>query len=174
MVAILVALVVACADTEEEPGLTRSDVREIARQEIAAVEEPTVVESGLSREGVEEIVRSVIAEVADPEPELTREDVDEILRSAIAELADPEPGLSRADVEEVVSATIAAIPTTQPVIAAEDVERIARGGGGGCCPRSAQVCTCGLHQVLRRQRHQQIRGRWSRRDTRLLQPGGEC
>ena len=69
-------------------------------------------DAGLTRADVEEIVRTEMADApgeAASTPGMTSSDVDEAVSKAMTEM--PEPGLSRAEVEEMVRAAIAAIPT---------------------------------------------------------------
>ena len=78
---ILSALLAACGGGDE--GLTRAEVEEIVRTEMAAQ----------SQAGA------------------TPADVESIVNDAIKEMAPPEPGLSRAEVEEIVRAAIASVPS---------------------------------------------------------------
>ncbi len=77
---ILPALLVACGDDGDQ-GLTRTEVQEIVREEVAA------------------------------QPQAESADVESIVNDAIAKMPQPEPGLTRADVEEIVRAAIASIPS---------------------------------------------------------------
>ena len=70
-----------------DDGLTRAEVREIVREEMASAPSQ-----------------------ADSAPGMSPADVDEAVGKAMAEMPQPEPGLSRADVEDIVGAAIAAIP----------------------------------------------------------------
>ena len=95
-------------------------------------------EAGLSRAEVEEIVRAEMAEApATPgtEPALTAADVEEAVRTALADLPQPDAGLTRAEVEEIVKAAIGAIP--EPGLTTSEAERIARGIVASIPPRSA-------------------------------------
>ena len=83
---LLPALLVACSDGEA--GLTRTDVEEIVREEMAAASTET-----------------------DPGPGVSSDEVEGIVNDAIEKMAPPDPGLSRAEVEEIVRAAIAAIPS---------------------------------------------------------------
>ena len=70
--------------------------------------------SGLSRADVQEIVRAEIADAPappQPEPGLTSADVEEAIRKAMADLPQPAPGLTRNEVEEIVQAAIASVPS---------------------------------------------------------------
>ena len=60
---------------------------------------------GLSRAEVEELVRSELAQsppAPTAEPGLTTADVEEAVREAMEDMPQPEPGLSRAEVELIV------------------------------------------------------------------------
>ena len=95
-------LLAACGGGD---GLTRADVQEIVRAEIAAAPSPTAT---LTEAQAESIVNNAIEKMAQPEPGLTRADVQEIVREERADL--PEQGLTRADVQEIVRAAVASIP----------------------------------------------------------------
>ena len=84
-------------------------------------------DAGLSRPEVEEIVREEMAETPATEPGLTSADVDEAIRSAMGEMPQPEPGLTAADVEEAIRSAMAEMPQSAPGLTAAEAERIARG-----------------------------------------------
>ena len=67
------ALLTACGDGDD--GLTRAEVEEIVRAEMA--DAPTEAD-------VERIVQAAVADALRPEPELSRAEVEEIVRAAIA------------------------------------------------------------------------------------------
>ena len=97
-------------------------------------------DEGLSRAEVEEIVRAEMAEIPatpHPEPGLTAEDVEEAIRRALADMPEPESGLSRSEVEEIVRAVIANIPQPEPGLTSAEAEQIARGVVASIPPRSA-------------------------------------
>ena len=94
-------------------------------------------EEGLSRAEVEEIVREELAEAPAPEPGLTSAEVEEAIRRALADMPQPEAGLSENAVEEIVKAAIAAIPEPQAGLTTAEAERIARGVVASIPPRSA-------------------------------------
>ena len=79
------ALLVACGDGDV--GLTRAEVQEIVREEMAAQTD------------------------AASTPGMVPADVEGIVNEAIAEMPQTEPGLTRAEVEEIVRAAIASIPS---------------------------------------------------------------
>ena len=70
---LLSALFAACGDGDA--GLTRAEVEEIVRAEMAGA---------LTEADVEDAVRRAIAETARPEPGLSRAEVEEIARAAVA------------------------------------------------------------------------------------------
>ena len=138
----LVALVLsACGGGEA--GLTRAEVEEIVRAEVAdAQPQDAGTSPGMDPATVEGIVKDAIAEMPQPEPGLTRAEVEEIVNAgiavvspgaeadvegivdrAIAAMPPPEPGLSRGEVEEIVQA---ALPEPEPGLTAEEAEEIVR------------------------------------------------
>ncbi len=92
---------------------------------------------GLSRVEVEEIVREELADAPAPEPGLTSTDVEEAIRRALADMSQPEAGLTENEVEQIVEAAIAAIPEPQAGLTAAEAERIARGVVASIPPKSA-------------------------------------
>ena len=65
---------------------------------------------GLSRAEVEEIVREEMAKAPTPEPGLTAAEVEEAIRRAIADMPQPEPRLTSAEAERIARGVVAAIP----------------------------------------------------------------
>ena len=100
----LLASIVMAACGDQSPGLTRDDVEQIVRAEIAEA-----------------------SESPDAEAEMTSADVQQAVREAMADSPQPEPGLTRAEVEGIVRQAIESIPESQPQLTAADAERIARG-----------------------------------------------
>ena len=97
-------------------------------------------DAALSRTEVEEIVRAELAEAPAPttaEPGLTSADVEEAIRKAMADLPQAEPSLTRSEVEEIVNASLADIPQSQPSLTSAEVEQIARGVVASIPPKSA-------------------------------------
>ncbi len=118
---ILPALLTACGGGDA--GLTRTEVQEIVREEVAA-------QSQADSADVEGIVNDAIEKMPQPEPGLSRAVVEGIVNDAIAaqsqsdtagvevivndaieKMPQPEPGLSRAEAEEIIRAAIASIPS---------------------------------------------------------------
>ena len=97
-------------------------------------------DAGLSRAEVGEIVRAEMAEAPAPpqlEPGLTTADVQEGIRKAMADMPQPESGLSESEVEEIAKAVLAGIPQSQPGLTSAEAERIARGVVASIPPKSA-------------------------------------
>ena len=82
-VAMLLPLV-ACGD--RDAGLSRAEVEEIVRAEMAAVPAPTQPEPGLTWKDVEEIVQAAIASIPEPQPGLTSVEAERIARSVVASI----------------------------------------------------------------------------------------
>ena len=130
---LLPILLVGCGeeDTDNQPDLTRSDVEEIVRAEIAKVPAATPAAPGLSRNEVEQVVQASIAGIPEPStvPVLTRADIEEVVQTAVeaamAQMPGPkpaEPGLTLADVRQVVQAAMANMPEPDPGLTRADVE----------------------------------------------------
>ena len=80
-------------------------------------------DAGLSRAEVEEIVRAEMAEAPaspQPEPGLTADDVEEAIRKAMEDISQPGPGLTTAEAERIARGIVASIP---PKSAAADYTR---------------------------------------------------
>ena len=148
-VAVMVfALALACGSSDA--GLTRAEVEDIARSEVANAPAP---DAGLTSEDVAEIAQAVVVmaaadnltgedvrriareSVADAvamtpgDGGLTRADVDEMIQAAMDGMPQPEPGLTRAEMELIVQLAIAGIPQPpepDPGLTRAEVERIAR------------------------------------------------
>ena len=70
-------------------------------------------DAGLTRAEVEEIARVEVAEalsLADPSPTVSSAEVERAVSKALDEMPQPEPGLSRSEVDETVRAAIASVP----------------------------------------------------------------
>ena len=102
------ALLAACGDGDA--GLTRAEVEEIVRAEMAA-QSSAESSSGMTPADMEGIVNDAIAKMAPAEPGMSQAEVEGIVNVAIAEMPRPEPGLDRAEVEEIVRAAMASIPS---------------------------------------------------------------
>ena len=93
-------------------------------------------DTGLSRAEVQEIVRAELADAPAPHG-LTAADVKEAIRRALAEMPRTEAGLSKGEVDRVVQAAVAAIPTPQPGLTSAEAEGIAQGVVASIPARSA-------------------------------------
>ncbi len=124
---LLPTLLTSCGDedTVAVSELTRTDVEEIVRSEVARA----TPASDLSGAEVERIVNEAVADL--PQPELTRLDVEQIVQSAIdaamiqmsAQQSVDTP-LTPTDVEQIVQAAIADLPESQPSLTAGEIQAI--------------------------------------------------
>ncbi len=97
-------------------------------------------DEGLSRAEVEELVRVELAKSPPPptaEPGLTPTDVEEAIQAALADLPQSDSGLSQNEVEDIVKAALADIPRSQPGLTFAEAELIARGVVASIPPKSA-------------------------------------
>ena len=74
----------ACSDSDA--GLSRTEVEEIVREEMAESTPPPTAEPGLSRSEVEAIVKAAMADIADTGPGLTPAEAEEIARGVVASI----------------------------------------------------------------------------------------
>ena len=81
---LLPALLAACGDGNT--GLSRADVEEIVRGEMADATPPTTPVAPPTEAQAEGIVKDAIAEMPPPEPELTRAEVEQIVRAYVASI----------------------------------------------------------------------------------------
>ena len=65
---------------------------------------------GLSRAEVEEIVREEMADAPAPEPGLTSAQVEDAIRAALADMPQPGPGLTSAEAERIARGVVASVP----------------------------------------------------------------
>lgn len=129
---LAIILLTGCGD-----GMSRAEVEEIVREEMAEAPTPPLPEPGLSAADVEEAIRKAMADMPEPETGLSRAEVDRIIEKAIAAIPEAEPGLTSADVEEIVKAAVAAIPQPSPGLTSAEAEQIARGVVASIPPKSA-------------------------------------
>ena len=80
---VLSALFAACGGGD---GLSRADVEEIVREEMAAATPQAGASPGMTPADVEGIVNDAIEKMDPPEPALTRAEIEEIVREAIASI----------------------------------------------------------------------------------------
>ena len=128
---LAVLLLAACGDGD---GLSRAEVEEIVREEMADAPAP---EPGLTSADVEETIRRAMADTPQPEPGLSKEEVERIVESAIAAISTPQPGLTSAQVEDAIRKALADMPQPGPGVTPADAERIARGVVASVPPKSS-------------------------------------
>ncbi len=145
--ACVLVLAAACgndSDGDADTSLSRAEVEDIVRSEMANSAQPaltvadveriaqTAVADRLTYEDVESIMRDSMADMAAMTPGdggLARADVDAMIRAAMDAAPSPEPSLTREEVERIVQEAIAAIPQSpepEPGLSRTEVERIAR------------------------------------------------
>ncbi len=103
-------LLVACACGGEDAGLSRAEVGEIVRTEMADAPATPQSERGLTRAEVERIVESAIAAISTPQPGLTSAQVEDAIRTALADMPQPGPGLTSAEAERIARGVVASVP----------------------------------------------------------------
>ena len=112
---LILLLAVACGNGDA--GLSRAQVQEIARAEVANAPAP---QPGLTAAEVEAIVQAAVP--AAPPPGLTRAETEEVVQQAMANRPVVSPGLSVAEVSRIVDDAIAGIPEPEPGITVAEVE----------------------------------------------------
>ena len=133
-------LVVGCGDSEVDapPELSRSEVEEIVRGELAKV---PAVEPGLSQVEVEQALEAALADQPAAEPGLTPGQVEEVaaavVQEALARIPEPEPGITQGEVEAVVEAALTGLREQEPGLTRAEVEQIARNSVASIPPKSA-------------------------------------
>ena len=132
---MLLVLLVACGDGDA--GLSRAEVEEIVRAEMAETPPSQQPEPGLTSSDVEEAIRAAIADMPQPESGLSQEEVERIVEVAIASIPTPQPWFTSADVENAISTALAAMPQPEPGLTAAEAERIARSVVASIPPTSA-------------------------------------
>ena len=118
---LAVLILAACGDGEE--GLSRAEVEEIVREELAEAPAP---EPGLTSAEVEEAIRRALTDMPQPEPGLTENEVEQIVEAAIAAIPEPQAGLTTAQVGEAVRRAMSDMPQPAPGLTVAEAERIAR------------------------------------------------
>ena len=112
LAALFALLLVACGDGDA--GLSRAEVEEIVREELADAPTPSEPEPGLTSADVEEAIRAAMAEMPQPDAGQSQEEVERIvesaIRAAIADMPRPEPGLTAAEAERIARGVFASIP----------------------------------------------------------------
>ena len=121
----MLLLLVACGD--QDAGLSRAEVEEIVREEVAGAPVPPSPAPGLTTADVQEAIRAALADMTQPEPGLPQEEVQAIVQTAIAAIPEPEAGITTADVQEAIQTALAAMPQPEPGLTSTEAEQIARG-----------------------------------------------
>ena len=118
-------LLAACGDDDADTaaGLSREEVQEIVRSDVAA-SAPAPAQAGLTRAEAEEAIQAAIAGMPAPEASLTEAEVEATIQAAMAAMSQPEPGLTAADVEAARRAAIAVMPQPEPGLASAKVEEL--------------------------------------------------
>ena len=128
-------LLVACDGGDG--GLSRADVEEIVREELADAPARPEPASDISSVEVEAAIRAALAGIPQQEPWLSRDEVEQLVGAAIPSLSTPQPGLTSAQLQEAIRTALAAIPQPQPGLTSTEAEKIARDVVASIPPRSA-------------------------------------
>ena len=128
-------LLIACGDGDA--GLSRAEVEEIVREELAAAPAPAQPEPGVTSADVEQAIRKAMGEMPQAKAGLSREEVERIVEAAVAAIPAPQPGLTSADVGEAIRGAIADMPRPEPGLTAAEAERISRSVVASIPPTSA-------------------------------------
>ena len=105
---LLPILLVACGNGDA--GLSRAEVQEIVREEMAGAPAPPEAAPGLTSADVEEAIRAALADMPQPESGLSEEEVERIVEAAIASIPEPRTGLTSAEAERIARGVVASIP----------------------------------------------------------------
>ena len=100
LTAPILILSIACGG--EDAGLSRAEVEEIVRAELA--------EPGLTSADVEKAIHAAMADMPQPEAGLSKSEVEEIVKAAVAAMPQPDPGLTSAEAEQIARGVVASIP----------------------------------------------------------------
>ncbi len=120
----VVVVLVACGDAD--PELSRSEIQEMVRAEVAGIPQPA---PGLTEAEVQEAIRTAMEAMPQPEPELTLSDVEQIVQAEIGAIPEPEPGVSPAQVRAAIRMAVDAIP--EPGLDRDEVEQIVQAAIAG-------------------------------------------
>ncbi len=103
-------LFIACQDSDA--GLSRAEVEEIVRAEIAEAPAPPTAEPGLRSTDVEEAIRRALEDMSQPDSGLSRSEVEDIVKAVLKNLPEPQPqsGLTSAEAEKIARGVVASIP----------------------------------------------------------------
>lgn len=119
---ILPALLVACGDgdTDAAPQLTRSQIEEIVRSEVAKAP----ASPALTQAEVEQLVSSAIQGIPDPKPQLSQDDVEQVVQTAVEAAMAQIAEKTLADVQQVVQEAVADLPKSEPGLTSAEIRAI--------------------------------------------------
>ena len=126
---MLLLLLTACGNGDEDTGLSRAEVEEIFRAEMAAAPAPPQPGPGLTSADVEEVVRRETEAMLRSEARLTQGDVERIVKTEVGAVPEPEPGVSAADVRAAIRMAVDSIP--EPGLDRDDVEQVVQAAIAG-------------------------------------------
>ena len=132
---MLLVLLVACGDGDA--GLSRAEVAEIVRAEMADAPTPAETKPELTAADVEEAIRAAMADIPQQEPGVTRNEVEGIVKAAIDAISTPQPGLTSTQVEDAIRTALSDMPQPGPGLTSTEAERIARGVVASIPPKSS-------------------------------------
>ena len=132
---MLLVLLVACGDGDT--GLSRAEVAEIVRAEMADAPTPAETKPELTAADVEEAIRAAMADIPQQEPGVTRNEVEGIVKAAIDAISTPQPGLTSTQVEDAIRTALSDMPQPGPGLTSTEAERIARGVVASIPPKSS-------------------------------------
>ena len=146
---LVVSVTVACGDDDADPvpALSRSDVQEIAREELAKA--PQAPEPGLTSAQVEQLVQAAIANMPEPETGLTDADIEMAVQRAIDSMPEMETGLSAADVESIVEKALAGLPEPSPGLTADDVAEAIRAAMQAAASLEPEISRSEVQRIAR-------------------------
>ena len=128
-------LFIACGDGDG--GLSRAEVEQVVREELADAPAPAQPEPGLTAADLEEAIRAAMADMPQPESGLSQEDVERIVEAAIASIPTSQPGLTSTQVEDAIRAAMADMPQPESGLTPAEAEQIARGVVASIPPKSS-------------------------------------
>ena len=128
-------LLVACGGGEA--GLSRAEVEEIVRAEMAEAPVAAQPEPAMTAADVETAIGNAMSDAPKPVPGLSPVEVEEIVKRAIDDTAEQQAWLTPAQVEAAISSAIEDMPQPDSGLTRADAERIARGVVAAIPPRSA-------------------------------------
>ena len=132
---LIILLLAACGGSDR--GLSRAEVEEIVRAEVAEAPPSQQPEPQLTSADVEEAIHAAMTDTAQPESGLSQEEVESIVEAAIVSIPTPEAILTSADVNNAIGTALAAMPQPEPGITSAKAEQIARGVVASIPPKSA-------------------------------------